>query len=210
MPSDNGEVTAVHIDYVEVDGFPLDADWCRAEPVSFEHDWQGRNADPRRQTEVRLLWNEERLLVRFVCRYRTLNVFEEAEADGRRDRLWERDVAEVFLQPDRFGSGYYREFEVAPNSYWIDLDISPEGPRHIASGMRSRVELQSATQQWTAVVTLPLASLTSAFVPSQSWRVNFFRCEGADPDRFYSAWQPTGTPQPQFHVPEAFGVLRFR
>jgi alpha-galactosidase len=39
--------------------------------------------------------------------------------------------------------------------------------------------------------------------------VNFFRCEGADPLRYYGAWQPTGTPQPNFHVPAVFGTLRF-
>jgi alpha-galactosidase len=39
--------------------------------------------------------------------------------------------------------------------------------------------------------------------------VNFFRCEGVAPNRFYSSWQPTRTPTPDFHVPEAFGTLRF-
>jgi len=28
--------------------------------------------------------------------------------------------------------------------------------------------------------------------------------------RFYSAWSPTMTPTPNFHVPEAFGHLVFR
>jgi len=39
--------------------------------------------------------------------------------------------------------------------------------------------------------------------------VNFYRVEGAAEPRFYSAWQPTGTPAPNFHVPEAFGELVF-
>jgi len=41
------------------------------------------------------------------------------------------------------------------------------------------------------------------------WRVNFFRVEGATEPRFYSAWRPTNTPKPNFHVPEAFGALVF-
>jgi alpha-galactosidase len=41
------------------------------------------------------------------------------------------------------------------------------------------------------------------------WRVNFFRVEGAAEPRFYSAWRPTNTPKPNFHVPEAFGALVF-
>ena len=59
--------------------------------------------------------------------------------NGRRDELWDRDVAEVFLQPDRFGEKYYKEFEVSPNGQWLDLDITPQGLRHITSGMRSSV-----------------------------------------------------------------------
>ena len=40
------------------------------------------------------------------------------------------------------------------------------------------------------------------------WRANFFRCIGLGDER-YLAWQPTGTAQPNFHVPEAFGGLSF-
>ena len=54
-----------------------------------------------------------------------------------------------------------------------------------------------------------MGAMTPQFDPAQSWRVNFFRCEGIDPHRFYSAWQPTYTPDPNFHVPEKFGTLRF-
>lgn len=47
----------------------------------------------------------------------------------------------------------------------------------------------------------------------ESWRVNFFRCMGAETTeaarRSYLAWQPTQTAQPSFHVPQAFGELRF-
>ena len=41
------------------------------------------------------------------------------------------------------------------------------------------------------------------------WGVNFFRVEGAAEPRFYSAWRPTNTPEPNFHVPDAFGALVF-
>jgi hypothetical protein len=41
------------------------------------------------------------------------------------------------------------------------------------------------------------------------WRVNLFRCVGSGADRGYLTWQPTRTPQPNFHIPQAFGWLRF-
>jgi hypothetical protein len=59
------------------------------------------------------------------------------------------------------------------------------------------------------VLTLPMKSLTRRFDPAAVWRVNFYRVEGPSEPRFYSAWRPTNTSQPNFHVPEAFGRLVF-
>jgi hypothetical protein len=42
----------------------------------------------------------------------------------------------------------------------------------------------------------------------EKWRVNLFRCVGTGNER-YLAWQPTHTPEPNFHVPEVFGWLTF-
>jgi alpha-galactosidase len=55
-----------------------------------------------------------------------------------------------------------------------------------------------------------MSCLTAHFDPDAEWRVNFYRVEGATEPRFYSAWRPTGTPAPNFHVPEAFGQLVFK
>jgi alpha-galactosidase len=71
------------------------------------------------------------------------------------------------------------------------------------------VKIDEGTKCWRAVLDLPMKSLTARFDASATWRVNFFRVEGAKEPRFYSAWQPTRTPQPNFHVPEAFGRLVF-
>jgi len=191
-------------------GFPSAHSWTLAPPVRFACDWRGENADLARETEVRVLWNNTFLYLRFLCRYRTLTVFADSDANGRRDQLWDRDVAEVFLQTDESQPRHYWEFEIGPNGMWVDLEISPDGKRNPASGMKSRVAVNEADKIWTAELTLPMAVLMAGFDPSQEWRVNFFRVEGATEPRFYSAWRPTDTPQPNFHVPEAFGILRFQ
>ena len=209
MPADAAEVTAIRLANHVAD-FPSLSDWNQAESVVFCHDWRGENPDPRRQTAVHTLWSDDRLFVRFTCRFRTLDLFRDSDPNGRRDELWDRDVAEVFLQSDRFGEKYYKEFEVSPNGLWLDLDITPQGKAHIASGMQSRVALDQDARVWTAELAVPIAAITSNFQPDQPWRVNFFRCEGRAPGRFYAAWQPTGTPQPNFHVPQKFGTLRFQ
>ncbi len=211
MPNSSAEVTAVRLNrQVDANGFPIASDWERATPVCFFRDWQGRNEDFQRQTEVRVLWNEQELYLRFCCRYRSINVHDDADSKGRRDYLWERDVAEVFLQPDRFGEKYYKEFEVSPNGQWLDLNITSAGLTHITSGMRSLVKTDEARSEWTAELAIPMGAITERFDPEQPWRVNFYRCEGLEPQRWFSTWQPTHTPEPQFHVPDSFGTLRFR
>jgi alpha-galactosidase len=189
--------------------FPSADDWNLAQPVRFASDWQGKDEDPGRETEVRLLWTRETLYLKFRCRYRTLTVFPDGAINGRREQLWNRDVAEVFLQPDPSQPRRYWEFEISPNGMWIDLDIGPEGKRDPKSGIRSRVILNESEKVWTAELALPMQSLTNRFDPTSEWRLNFFRVEGATEPRFYSAWRPTHTAQPNFHVPEAFGILRF-
>ena len=204
-------------------------EWASASPITFCADWQGQNSDSTRQTEVRVLWTPHTFYLRFVCRYRELFFFDDSDPDGRRDHLWDRDVAEAFLQPDPSQPRHYKEFEVSPNGMWIDLDIGPHsevprndmsrasvpaGPRNLRSGLTRSVWVDSKSPNpeehiWTAELAIPMKAITADFDPAARWHANFYRVEGRDEPRFYSAWQPTKTSQPNFHVPEAFGYLRF-
>ena len=204
------EITAVRVDReIALDAAHPAAEWERATPVVFSADWQGNNADPGRQTKVRALWTSATLYLRFECRYRELFVFSDSDANGRRDQLWDRDVAEAFLQPDPSRERYYREFEVSPNGMWIDLDIFPGGRSDQKSGMTRSVHLDEKSHTWAAELAIPMRSLTEHFDPNAVWRANFFRVEGLREPRHYLAWQATHSPQPNFHVPSAFGKMRF-
>jgi alpha-galactosidase len=193
----------------DAQGFPPERAWEIAPAVRFAHDWQGKNPDSQRETTVRLLWTPENLFVKFTARYRTITVFSDADVGGRRDQLWERDVAEVFLQPPEMSGRHYTEFEISPNGFWIDLNIGGGDKRDLQSGLQRRATMDERKMTWEAELVLPMRSLTAHFDPRQSWRVNFYRVEGAGEPRFYSAWCPTGTPVPNFHVPDAFGSLIF-
>lgn len=203
-------VTAVRLaGATDAGGFPRDAAWETAPPIRFSWDWQGRNADAFRETEVRLLWTPEVLYLRFDARYRIITVFPDADARGRRDQLWDRDVCEAFLQPDASELRRYKELEVAPNGFWIDLDIAPGEKFDLRSELRRHVEIDEENQRWRAVLAVPMKSLVQQFDASAVWSANFYRVEGPAEPRFYSGWRPTQTSQPNFHVPEAFGRLVF-
>lgn len=194
---------------LDADGFPTPSSWEASAPLRFDADWQGKNADPERATEGRLLWTPEWLFLRFHARFRVITVFSDAESNGRCDQLWDRDVVEVFLQPDPSQLRRYKEFEVSPNGFWIDLDIAPGEKHDLKSGLRRRVVLNQTDKTWVAELALPMKCLVERFDPAAVWKINFYRVEGAAEPRFYSAWQATGTAAPNFHVPEAFGDLVF-
>ena len=201
-------VIAVKLEKTSGEGaLPNHSAWGKAPPVSFCSDWRGENADPQRETEVRLLWSSERLFIRFCCRYREVYVYEGSNA--RRDKLWLRDVAEAFIRRGSNESRHYLEFEVSPNGDWLDLDISQGEKSHLFCDLKSRVVMDPDAGIWTAELAIPVNCLTTALDPNEIWRLNLFRIEGREPNRFYSAWQPTHTPKPNFHVPEFFGELHF-
>ena len=194
---------------IKLDAAHPATEWQEASPVVFCSDWEGKKPDPGRETRVRVLWSPRTLYLRFECRYRDLYLFTDADPDGRRDHLWDRDVAEAFLQPDPSRERYYKEFEISPNGMWVDLDISPGRLADLKSGLRRSVVLDEKSRTWAAEVAIPMKSLTADFDPKAVWRANFYRVEGTEEPRAYLAWRPTNTPQPNFHVPSAFGRLRF-
>lgn len=202
------EVTAATLKgALDVAGFPREIAWRSAAPARFCRDWQGQHADAGRETQVRAIWSPEFLYLRFAAKYR--NIFTFPDHDQRHDQLWTRDVAEVFLQPAGQSGHFYREIEVSPNGDWLDLNIVAGKDVNLHCSMKSRMAIHANEKVWTAEVALPMGCLTDTFDPKQTWRLNFFRVEGAGDSRFFSSWQPTNTAQPNFHVPEVFGVLRF-
>ncbi|MCU1299371.1 MAG: hypothetical protein JWO91_3649 [Acidobacteriaceae bacterium] len=188
-------------------GFPPQKAWSSAIPIRFCSDWQRKNPDSLRQTEVRTLWSPDAIFFRFEAKYRDLYTF--PEQNIRHDELWTRDVAEVFIQPNSESGHTYKEIEISPNGNWLDLALTKGKASDLNCDMKSRASIDVKEKVWTADLAIPVQCLTAQFDSKSDWRVNFFRVEGADPSRFYSAWHATKTQKPNFHVPEAFGILHF-
>jgi hypothetical protein len=190
------------------EGLPNPSEWAEASSICFCQDWCGSNEDPQRKTQVRILWSFDSLFIQFQCRYSELFVYE--DTNNRRDQLWLRDVAEAFIQTGADENGNYQEFEISPNGDWLDLDIAPDRKTHLSWNIKSRVMVNPKTKIWTAEMAIPMSKLAPAFHPSEIWKINLFRIEGSEPNRFYSAWQPTHTAKANFHVPACFAELCFR
>ena len=187
--------------------------WQRCQPVKIKHLWSGEPAAAARHAEARICWSNEALHVRFVgAQHEALVVSANPVTDKKTLGLWDRDVCEIFLAPDASNPSRYFEFEAAPTGEWVDLGITltPSGREtdwDFASGFTTAAKLEQ--DQLFVGMRIPWSKAIPKPKPGDVWGVNVFRCVGPEaPDR-YLAWRPTRTPEPAFHLPEAFGTLRF-
>jgi len=207
------EVRRVRADFA-VDEFDHPA-WRRARPVKLARYWSGARAPQARQAEARLLWSQSALYVRFVARRgEPLVVSEQPQRDKKTIGLWERDVCELFIAPNAQEPERYFEFEVAPTGEWLDLRLHQLPDRRETDwDYRSGATFAARTTRDLLILTMRVpwtAFTTGAPQAGARWRANLYRCVGAGPGRGYVAWQPTRTPEPNFHVPQRFGWLEFK
>jgi hypothetical protein len=187
-------------------------EWTRAQAIHITRKWSGDAAPASRHAEARILWTNESLMVRFVCRQEEpLTVSANPQLVEKTIRLWDRDVCEIFVAPDPKKPGRYFEFEASPLGEWIDIAINftPNG-RETDLTFHSGMTAAALVLDNQAMVSMQIPWSTLIPKPRQGdrWRANLFRCVGAGDER-YLAWQPTYTAEPNFHVPEKFGWLSF-
>lgn len=187
--------------------------WQKCQPVTIAHLWSGAPAPFERHAEARICWSDEALHVRFVGnQHEPLVVSAEPRTDRKTLGLWDRDVCEIFVAPNSQEPSHYFEFEAAPTGEWLDLGIvlATEG-RVTDWDYRSGMSVSARVEETRIQVVMSIPWSKSIPKPNRNhqWLVNLFRCVGPEaPDR-YLAWRPTRTPEPNFHVSEAFGSLIF-
>jgi hypothetical protein len=188
-------------------------EWKLAPETVIKTYWSGENAPKGRQFSARLLWSDTGLYVRFEANQdEPLIVSEKPNADSKTRGLWDRDVCEIFVAPDRTQPRRYFEFEVAPTGEWVDLALyttpkKRETDWEYKSGMHSAARIEKG--KITMAIKVDWKALGKTPKAGDVWRGNLFRCIGKDPTRGYLAWQPTLTTEPAFHVPEKFGEFMF-
>jgi len=206
-------VIAPHVQSsITVDDFDISS-WQQIPPVGITHYWSGHEAPKQKYAQAQVCWSEEALHVRFVCnQHEALVVSSNPVTHEKTIGLWERDVCEIFVAPDPMNPNRYFEFEAAPTGEWVDLGIliTPSGKEtdwNFQSGMSAAARVQR--ERVTIAMRIPWSERIPKPQRGDQWRVNLFRCVGPELEQRYLAWQPTETSHPNFHVPEAFGWLRF-
>ena len=187
--------------------------WKKAETVKIDKYWSGENAPADRHFKTKLLWSDAALYVRFEANQKEpLVVSETPNLETKTRGLWDRDVCEIFIAPNRAEFRKYFEFEIAPSGEWIDLGVYQKADERIThwgydSGMQSFAKIEK-DKVWMAI---KIEWKAFGKIPTEGdvWLGNLFRCIGKGETRGYLAWSPTLTDKPSFHVPEKFGEFEF-
>ena len=102
-------------DPIAIDGRLDEAAWQVASVITNFHVFAPKGAENLSPTEARILWGSSNLYVAITCADADIRSYSD-EPDGE---LWNGDVGEFFVKPDRDSPVYY-EFVVAPNGTLYD------------------------------------------------------------------------------------------
>ncbi len=201
--------------------FALDGDlsksvWKTASPVTFDRSAKGGGRFPESETSVSSVWTKQNLYFAYRCKYSKLNIYEGESTEKERWELWNRDVVEVFINPEPARFNHYYEYEVSPNNQWIDLVIDLENKPFNDAKWDSKFEhatrIDEKNHIWTCEMRLPVTAMGAREITADAeWRVNFYRADGPGDDskRRFLSWSPLPGPKMTFHQPASFGLIRF-
>jgi uncharacterized protein (DUF362 family) len=211
-PAPAGEKPEAHAaplgqDEIKLDGRIEEPAWGRAKAIAWETDYAGKPSGI--STKVRFLWAKDGLYALIELSGAGLNVDTGRPSDVERQGLYNEDCAEIFLTPDPALPKRYYEIELGPFGHFFDIAIDRDkGKQDTAWSSGLKVGTRRDPGAHTAVIEAELTApaITSALTAGARLPLGLYRMEGKG-DRRYLAWSPPRTAKPNFHVPEAFGVL---
>ena len=189
---------------------PNSPEWSGIPSVHAAKDYFGKDISLP-PTEIRSRWSHKYLYLLFICPYDQLNLKKDPVTDEKTNKLWNWDVAEAFIGSDYLNTSRYKEFQVSPQSEYVDLDINHADPNAQKgvdwdSGFTVKGRVDQEKKIWFGEMRIPFQSLeVKQPKAGDELRVGLYRISGAEPKRTYIAWRPTGAST--FHVPDAFGSL---
>lgn len=189
---------------------PRAAAWKSVRGVYAEKDRTGQ-AVPGHRTEIRSRWTDTHLYFLFIAPYETLSLNPAPSTSEETNRLWQWDVAEVFIGSALDDKRRYKELQVSPQGEWVDLAIDRTSTpashdMSWSSGYAVKARIAPDRKVWYGEMRIPLGALGLEATPGAEARLNLYRMQGPPDARKYINWQVVNAKS--FHTPETFGRLR--
>jgi len=164
--------------------------------------------------------------VLYAGKYEKLTLNANPQVDKETQRLWEKDVFELYIGADFQHTNLYRELQMSPQGEFLDNNIDStvarpgyNGEDAWNSGFKVHARVDEKNKIWYGEMQIPIAAIDARPAKAgNEMRMNMFRQDtplqplpptAVDPrsrPRVFMAWQPPGVWNP--HHPEKFGTLR--
>jgi hypothetical protein len=203
---------------ITIDGKLDEPAWTGAAAVTLQFLWESQTG-AKQATHARLLWDAQALYVGFDAKDADIN----AQFLNRDDPTYQDDAVEIFINPDPKQETIYYGFEMNVrgvlydylnyNSRTLFKRWDATGMK-IATSIRGTMNLRTDTDSgWSLEASIPWANFEelSRRPPAigATWKVNFNRWDGVQPNRRMSIWSDPQNATSWPHVPSRFGEIVF-
>jgi len=206
---------------------PVDAMWNRQPwknvPALTLGYYMGDKPEHAPRVEARLGYDADALYAIF----RVEDRYVRAVARQDQDPVCRDSCVEFFFVPGTDIAGGYFNLEINCGGIMLfhfqkkpRKDAAPIAAADLAEVARAhslpaRVEPElKENVAWTVAYRMPFGFLSRYRAaerpgPGTVWRANFYKCADETSHPHWLTWTPVRRPQPDFHVPEDFGMLEF-
>ena len=196
--------------------------WEKVTPVKIENR-MGEEPRFRPLTEAKVLYDANNVYVIF----RVHDKFVKSTVTKYNGHVSGDSCVEFFFSPNSAEPGHYFNLEVnaggtpliffvtKPRKEFTKLSDELIDQIEIAHSLPAVVNPEITDEvTWTIECRVPLGILkefTSVTIPTPgvTWRANFYKTGSDTSNPHYYTWSPVSYPEPNFHLPEYFGVLTF-
>ena len=158
-----------------------------------------------------------------MLKYYITEDYFKAEKTESNQNVFEDSCVEFFMSPADDGVYYNLEFN-GIGTCLLGTGTSREDRRRvdpeIIAGIRRKTSIgekpvseRKGKFEWTITIAVPFGVFFHHKIKTlrgKTIRANFYKCGDMLTIPHYLTWNPVGTPKPDFHRPEFFGMVRFK
>jgi len=208
----------------------IDADWLKPEWENINSilikNYMGEIPDFDHKVRAKMMYSARNECLYLI--FRIEDKYVRCQVDTINGPVWHDSCVEFFFAPDNNKPLQYFNLEmncagvplmhynIIPREEFVNLDQADIGEVEIKTsipGMINQEETGPIT--WTLECRIPISILRKYSPitnpsPGVTWRANFYKIAQMSSHPHYITWSAVINDVPDFHLPDYFGVLKFR
>ncbi len=216
------EVLRLHQSLI-IDGDWNKPQWLKSKAVAIGNH-MGYEPKFRPSAQAKMMYDNENLYVIFLVRDRYVRCITK-DINGP---VWEDACVEFFFSPDvGFPERYFNleincggtplmHYNIIPGENITVLKVKDIKMIEIAHSMPQIIDPEITDPiTWTVECRIPLVMLKKYSritypEPGINWKANFYKIAENSSNSHYLTWSPVENKEPNFHLPQYFGQIRFQ